>query len=497
VAGRPTAGAILRFLQNLDRRWIFLLVGLGTILPILYPIGFPVSVTPPVQRIFDAVEKLGPDDVVLVSFDYGPTTRAENAPMAAAVVRHCFARGIKVVALALYPTGGAAMAHEEMTRAAGEFPGLRYGIDYVNLGYKDGGQAMMKQMGEDIHAVYPSDAQGRPLAQLPLMQRVHNYSDVKLVVSLATGIIGEWWANLINAQFGTPVAVGCTAVSAPKYYAYLDTGQMLGLLGGLKGASEYEELLLQRYPRTRQAYDNPAVFSARKGMDVQTIDHAIIILFILIGNAAFLTLCLFSFLYKDNPFFRLAEALFAGVSLAYYIGQTADQTIKPNLILPLIHDFRGNWDLLLAALIGLNLFNRYIPRISWLSRISLAIYVGYYTGINMVQKLQGEVLPQSGSTMLDLLGRRAQGGPSLLQAGNALIMVVGVLAVLVYFFFSVEHKGVVGKVSRIGIWYLMLGFGAAFGYTVMGRVSLLIGRVNFLITDWIGGTLRLLISKGP
>ena len=211
--------------------------------------------------------------------------------------------------------------------------------------------------------------------------------------------------------------------------------------------------------------------------------------------AALLTLCLFSFLYKDNPFFRLAEALFAGVSLAYYIGQTADQTIKPNLILPLIHDFRGNWDLLLAALIGLNLFNRYIPRISWLSRISLAIYVGYYTGINMVQKLQGEVLPQSGSTMLDLLGRGARGGPSLAQSFNALVMVVGVLAVLVYFFFSVEHRGLVGGVSRLGVWYLMLGFGAAFGYTVMGRISLLIGRMNFLVIDWIGGTLRAL-GKG-
>jgi len=216
----------------------------------------------------------------------------------------------------------------------------------------------------------------------------------------------------------------------------------------------------------------------------------------LIGTwiAALLTLFLFSFLYRDNPFFRLAEALFAGVSLGYYIGQTADQTIKPNLVLPLVHDFTHNWDLVFAALIGLNLYNRYIPKIAWVARFSLAIYVGYYTGINMVQKLQGEVLPQSGSTMLDLLGRGSGGSPAISQAFDAWVVFVGVLAVLIYFFFSVEHRGVVGKVSRLGIWYLMLGFGAAFGYTVMGRISLLIGRMNFLVIDWIGGTLRALGS---
>ncbi len=104
----------------------------------------------------------------------------------------------------------------------------------------------------------------------------------------------------------------------------------------------------------------------------------------------------------------------------------------------------------------------------------------------MVQKLQGEVLPQSAATMLDLAG----GGAGGLAAFNNIVVFVGVLSVLVYFFFSVEHNGGVGKVSRLGIWFLMLGFGAAFGYTVMGRISLLIGRFNFLVIDWIGGTMR-------
>lgn len=253
--------------------------------------------------------------------------------------------------------------------------------------------------------------------------------------------------------------------------------------------------------------------------------------------AAFLTLCLFSFLYKDNPLFRFAEALFAGVSLGYYIGQTANNTLKPNLFVPLFTDFRHNVDLVIPLLLGLNLYTRYIPRIAWFARFSLAVYVGYYTGVNMVQKLQGEVLPQAGATMVPLFGALPMAGATaflvtfaaaalvlgLIDSARGrmtrgalifavtwvalrivaqvafpfatapldnLLLFVGVLMVLIYFFFSLEHRGVVGGMSRLGIWFLMLGFGAAFGYTVMGRVSLLIGRMNFLVIDWIGGTLR-------
>ena len=200
--------------------------------------------------------------------------------------------------------------------------------------------------------------------------------------------------------------------------------------------------------------------------------------------AAFLTLCLMSFLYKDNRFFRFAESVFAGISLGYYVGQEASQTIRPNLIEPLRNDFAHNWDLIIPLLIGLNLYARYIPKTAWWARMSLAIYVGYYVGVNMVQKLHGEVLPQMASTIVPF--SMDGGGLGLL---NSAILFVGVLSVLVYFFFSVEHKGAVGGISKLGVYFLMLGFGAAFGYTVMGRISLLIGRFNFLIVQWIMGTI--------
>jgi hypothetical protein len=277
----------LDLLVHLDRRWIFILIALGTALPILFPIGFKVSITPSAQALYDKIESLEPEDVVMVSFDYGPSTAPENDPMADAVLRHCFSHGVKVVVLALFPIGGVTMADQSLARVLHDYPGIKYGTDYVNLGYKSGGQATMKQMGEEIHNVFPVDRYGKPLAEIPLMQRVHAYRDVKLAVSMATGIIGEWWANLVNAQFGIPVACGCTAVSAPKYYAFLQSGQMIGILGGLKGASEYEKLLTRGYPATAPIYARPGLYTAIKGMDAQTIDHSIILLFIILGNLAF------------------------------------------------------------------------------------------------------------------------------------------------------------------------------------------------------------------
>jgi hypothetical protein len=277
----------LERLLDVDRRIVFLLIAIGTTVPLLIPIGLPVSITRPVQSLYTKIETLGPDDVVLLSFDYGPTTAPENTPMAEAVMRHCFERRIKVIVIALFPVGGVTMAAEVLDNIRAEYPQLQAGTDYVFLGYKDGGQAAMKQMGVAFANVFPTDNAGRPIGEIPLMQRVTNYSQIGLIVSFSTNVIGEWWANLINAQFGTPVAIGATAVSAPKYYAFLDSGQMLGMLGGLKGASEYERLLIDGYPPLEGLYHRAGVYTAMKGMDAQTVDHAIIMLFILFGNAIF------------------------------------------------------------------------------------------------------------------------------------------------------------------------------------------------------------------
>jgi len=197
--------------------------------------------------------------------------------------------------------------------------------------------------------------------------------------------------------------------------------------------------------------------------------------------AAFLTIACLSFLYKDNPFFRFAESLFAGVSLGYYVGITLNQTLEPNLFEPL-RDFKTNWDLLVPGILGVVLYMRYIPKVGWISRYALAIYVTYYIGVEFTRKIHGEVLPQLARTILPI----SKPDQATLIS---LVYVVGVLSVLVYFFFSREQGGIMKRISRLGIWFLMISFGAAFGFTVMGRVALLIGRLNFLILDWIYPTL--------
>jgi len=287
-------------LMNLDRRWLYLLVGIAAVLPILCPLNLPVRVSAPVQMLYDRVEALQPGDVVMVSFDYGPSTAPENDPMADTLIRHALQKDARVVCLALYPIGGVNEGLEELERCVGpldehlpsatpvesaHFPGKFYGKDFIYLGYKDGGLAAMRQMNENIHTTFPTDFWGTPLDEFELGRAVRGYGDLTFVFSVATGIIGEWWANLVNAQFHVPVAVGCTAVSAPKYFAYYRAGQMFALLGGLKGAAEYEKLVRENYPRLDEL-TTAEVYYAGKGSDVQSVVYTIITIFIILGNIA-------------------------------------------------------------------------------------------------------------------------------------------------------------------------------------------------------------------
>jgi len=278
---------LLDKLLKIDRRWIFFFVALSVTVPILVPLGLPISTTSATQMAFDFVEALEPGDVVLLSFDYGPSSAPENDPMAEGFMRHCLSRDLRVVVCALYPLGALGLANNVVARIGHEFPNKVYGTDYVNLGYKDGDRAVMRRLGESIADAFPTDVNGRPIADLPIFHGVRSIRQVKVVFTAATGLIGEWWITLVHAQFGTPVIIGPTAVSAPKYYAYISSGQLAGMLGGMKGAAEYEQLIGKKYPVLGNYYKGTRLFTAVKGMDAQTAIHFVIIVFILIGNVAF------------------------------------------------------------------------------------------------------------------------------------------------------------------------------------------------------------------
>jgi hypothetical protein len=194
--------------------------------------------------------------------------------------------------------------------------------------------------------------------------------------------------------------------------------------------------------------------------------------------ASFLTLAIYSFLYKDNPFYKVAEHIFVGVSAGYWAVILWFNYAWPNLFEPLITE--GNIIYLIPVLVGLMMFAPLIPKISWLIRIPLTFTMGVAMALVILQRIQGEIFPQLQATFLPLSGV----SPAVFISN--LLIIVGVVTTLIYFYFSKPHKGILGIGAKLGIWFMMIAFGASFGYTVMARVSLLIGRVYFLLHNWLG-----------
>jgi len=202
-----------------------------------------------------------------------------------------------------------------------------------------------------------------------------------------------------------------------------------------------------------------------------------------------LTLAIYSFLYKDNPAFKIAENLYVGVSLGYTIIITWYNFLKPDLydplIVPVFSEAAGKapqYMLIIPSLLGLFMLLRFSRKLSWLSRWTFAFVVGLGAGIGIPRIISAFILEQIKPSLRPLF----IGGETILSSINTLLILLGVTSVLIYFIFSVEHKGTIGKMSKIGIWFLMISFGASFGYTVMARLSLLIGRIQFLLRDWLG-----------
>jgi hypothetical protein len=190
--------------------------------------------------------------------------------------------------------------------------------------------------------------------------------------------------------------------------------------------------------------------------------------------AAFLTLCVFTFLYRDNPFYRFAEHLFVGAAAGYLLAVQYQNVIKPNVIGEMS---QGHMLPLVPLALWIILLGRLWPRTSGIARWSLAFYVGIYSGIAIPSYLQAQIFAQ----LADQVKPFAPGWGAV----NSALILIGFITVLSYFFFSAPHRGLHGLSARVGIWFLMVAFGASFGYTVMARVSLLISRVQFLLRDWL------------
>jgi len=195
--------------------------------------------------------------------------------------------------------------------------------------------------------------------------------------------------------------------------------------------------------------------------------------------AVFFTLSVYTFLWKDNPLFKLAESVTVGVGMGFAIVQWWDLSLKGRFWIPLTTDFSHRFHLIIPAILGILMITRIIPKLSWLSRYALAFTMGAGSGFALPRVIQTSILQQLYATMLPI-------NFTLHGILFNIIIIVGVLSGLMYFFFSKEHKGVFGGIANVGIWFLMVGFGATFGYTVMARLSLFIGRVLFILKSALG-----------
>ena len=212
--------------------------------------------------------------------------------------------------------------------------------------------------------------------------------------------------------------------------------------------------------------------------------------------AALFTLFILSFLYKDNPLYKIAESVVVGVSAAYWMVVGFWTTIVPNLLGKLSPGWIKSWAMpglnteaeliyLIPLVMGVMLLWRLAPKGSWISRWPLAFIIGTTAGIRLIGFLHADFLGQIRNTIMSLVVTTPETGFDFWDSMKNVVVVIGVLSTIVYFFFSIEHKGYVGKIAKLGIWFMMITFGAAFGYTVMGRIALLAIRIEFLLNDWL------------
>lgn len=268
--------------RDIDRRIIFLFVLIAVASAVLFNIEFKEYPTSIVKKVFDKIESMPPGSKVLISFDFDPAMKPEVHPMANAFVRHCMARGHKLYLMSIWATGQSLMTETAETVLKAEFPDAVYGEDYVTLGFKAGGVGVLNVIITDFRKMYPSDEHGTSLDSIPLFADVKSAKDMDLILPIGGGQPGpKEWILFVGDPGNVPVAPGLAAVVAPLIYPYYPK-QAIGLLGGVKGAAEYESELKRQYP---QFEDMPT--PALRMMGPQTMAHIVIIAFIIIGNITY------------------------------------------------------------------------------------------------------------------------------------------------------------------------------------------------------------------
>lgn len=290
LAAQFVSHGFLPTLRTLDRRWIFLLMFWAVLVPI-YFVGvtgrtFPEIPSALAQTTFDEIDHLHAGDPVLLSFDYDPGSEGELGPMATAFVKHCAEKKLKMYIMALWPIGSQMADGVIDNVLKADFPNLVYGRDYVNLGFKSGNEGVIKTIVTNLRELYTTDSRGTAVQDIPMMQGIQNIQQMKLIINISAGYPGtKEWVQYAVVPYPDRIRLiaGNTGVQAAQMYPYVPR-QLPGLLGAIKGAAEYEKLVVDKYGGP---HPDPKYLEALRRMGPQLVGHLLVILLIIVANVLY------------------------------------------------------------------------------------------------------------------------------------------------------------------------------------------------------------------
>lgn len=254
-------------------RWIiYLLVAIVIVFPLLINIPMSFEAEAKARDFYEQVEGLEKGTPVMVTFDFDPAAEAELKPMGMAVLRHCFEKGLVPTIMTHWPRG-VGLARDVCNQVADEY-GMESGKDYAFLGYKPGKYNLILAIGEDLKGTFDKDFYGEPTEGMPALEGVNRLKDYKLLIDLAAGITYEYWIQFGSDRHDIPHIAGTTAVMTPDLYPVINSGQLKGCLGGLRGVADYELLI-----------DKPG--SGKQGMAAQSAAHLLLIALLVFANVRY------------------------------------------------------------------------------------------------------------------------------------------------------------------------------------------------------------------
>lgn len=282
-------------LGQLDRRLIFVLIGLSVLIPLIKPgwINIPIKTTSNSEIVFSELNSLNKGDKVLVSFEYGASTKPEIHPMSVALLQHLFAKGVKVYTVPLWPEGLMMAKYALDEVQSSKLFNIKEHIDYVSLPYKAGGEIIIRGIATDIRSIFTQDVNNVLLENIPMMEGVYDITDFDFVFDLSAGVPGNAeWVQFACDEYKIPLSSGCTSIMVTDAIPYVESGQIRGILAGMPGAAEYEQMVFNYLNDNK---NNLLINSdvditpgkATSRMSAQSIAHLLMVLFIVLGNISY------------------------------------------------------------------------------------------------------------------------------------------------------------------------------------------------------------------